>query len=440
MGWICQYCSTYNEDGDERCMVCDAEKYLSAPTVLTAALVRSLDLGSDAVIPEEYHVIGENAFQNRTNLTSVTLHERVLAIESEAFSGCTQLCEVNCAGELQRIGRRAFYNCGKLEEGKRPTAAEIGEEAFAIPPTRAELAKRRRKECRARMRLAMCRLGVRTKNAMRAMLHWTLANKEYSIPLAAALLFCVATVVFALCTAEEDWALAQWGIGGGGLLTVAPLSFLLCIFLDRRGIAREYYYTLTFISGALSVGGIALMLVFVDEGAIIGLMLCAAAAITAVVCAIVAFVDYSSGFGAANVIVAATGAIFSVLSLYIADLVNVPWDTWQWAFGGSIAIGVVAASWALAYVIDDECYFEPYKTLTFSCLLQTALAVTFLIAFHAEFLIISCILFGLACLMGALASAWSFYDIEEGWGWGNAVLAVLNLAGIFISLAVFHVF
>lgn len=130
MGWVCKYCSTNNDDSAKKCFVCDNARSYSYTRTLTAIRVLELGLKGDVVIPEEYNVIGAGAFQNRTDITSVTIHSGVRKILKEAFSGCVNLRDINNKAELSSIGARAFYNCRLLPVGKRPTAKYIHEEAF----------------------------------------------------------------------------------------------------------------------------------------------------------------------------------------------------------------------------------------------------------------------------------------------------------------------
>ena len=67
--------------------------------------------------------IAASAFQDCTNLTSVTIPASVRSISTSAFSGCTSLKAVMFAdnSSLTYIGTYAFYNCSALEEMQLPT-------------------------------------------------------------------------------------------------------------------------------------------------------------------------------------------------------------------------------------------------------------------------------------------------------------------------------
>ena len=88
------------------------------------------------VIPDEIHGkkvtrIGENAFRDRTELTSVTIPDSVKYIFDHAFSNCTSLETVTIPNSVTDIYSRAFYNCTSLKEVTIPASVtDIGDEAF----------------------------------------------------------------------------------------------------------------------------------------------------------------------------------------------------------------------------------------------------------------------------------------------------------------------
>lgn len=134
MGWVCKYCSTNNEDRDAQCIVCDKPKASSTICTLTAKRIRDLNLRGDVIIPLEFNVIGEDAFSNRTDITSVTLHSDVRKIMKNAFYGCKNLQRVIARGELEYIGSKAFYDCKKLSSSNRPRAQKVSDDAYAVAP------------------------------------------------------------------------------------------------------------------------------------------------------------------------------------------------------------------------------------------------------------------------------------------------------------------
>ncbi|MCR4672234.1 MAG: leucine-rich repeat domain-containing protein, partial [Lachnospiraceae bacterium] len=58
--------------------------------------------------------IGDNAFQNNTSLTSVTMASSITSIGSYAFEGCTSLQAVTFSENLAEIGEGAFSGCTAL--------------------------------------------------------------------------------------------------------------------------------------------------------------------------------------------------------------------------------------------------------------------------------------------------------------------------------------
>ena len=75
--------------------------------------------------------IGRSAFSACTALTSVTLPERIGKIEGQLFDGCTNLNSVTIPNNVTSIGNNAFRDCTKLESvtiGNNVTS--IGYEAF----------------------------------------------------------------------------------------------------------------------------------------------------------------------------------------------------------------------------------------------------------------------------------------------------------------------
>ncbi len=58
--------------------------------------------------------IGFNAFSDCTNLTSITIPDGVQTIERSAFDGCDNLTSVAIGNRIQTIGDKAFYYCYNL--------------------------------------------------------------------------------------------------------------------------------------------------------------------------------------------------------------------------------------------------------------------------------------------------------------------------------------
>ena len=68
----------------------------------------------DVVIPEGVTTIPENAFRNRTDLTSITIPSTVTSIGTYAFAGCTGLTSIVIPDSVTSIGSRAFLGCTGL--------------------------------------------------------------------------------------------------------------------------------------------------------------------------------------------------------------------------------------------------------------------------------------------------------------------------------------
>lgn len=76
--------------------------------------------------------IAEEAFEDCTGITQITLPATVSAIEDEAFNGCTALSQINTPQPLSTIGDEAFKNCVSLTEfSLEASISTLGEECFA---------------------------------------------------------------------------------------------------------------------------------------------------------------------------------------------------------------------------------------------------------------------------------------------------------------------
>ena len=60
--------------------------------------------------------IGENAFQQCSALTSITLPDKLKVIEKMAFTHCFALKRIVCNKQLKTFGESAFQACSKLED------------------------------------------------------------------------------------------------------------------------------------------------------------------------------------------------------------------------------------------------------------------------------------------------------------------------------------
>lgn len=81
---------------------------------------------TDIVIPsvdadgEPIQAIHDNAFQNNTLLTGVTVPDSITSIGFYAFSGCTNLARATIPDSVVRLGNGAFSNCSSLTQVTLP--------------------------------------------------------------------------------------------------------------------------------------------------------------------------------------------------------------------------------------------------------------------------------------------------------------------------------
>ncbi len=137
MSWVCGICSSNNMDSSATCEVCGEPKPAAVEPVkstsvctLTQTRAREKCNYADVTVPEEYNVIGEDAFKGRTDLYTIRIHSGVKKIMRGAFEGCTNLYSVYVDGNLSSIGSRAFANCKYLSPERRPTADSVSKDAF----------------------------------------------------------------------------------------------------------------------------------------------------------------------------------------------------------------------------------------------------------------------------------------------------------------------
>ena len=89
-----------------------SEKYIPGNYVVGSLEIPSVAKDGDT----EYTVIsiGDSAFNNCSDLTSVTIPNSVSSIGNRAFSGCSSLTSVNIPNSVNSIRYYAFQNCSSL--------------------------------------------------------------------------------------------------------------------------------------------------------------------------------------------------------------------------------------------------------------------------------------------------------------------------------------
>jgi hypothetical protein len=81
---------------------------------------------------ESVQFIGENAFENCTDLTSITLPKQLLGIGAFAFAECERLEKIEIPERVQSIGLYAFFACRALRFARLPQDLRaLGDKLFA---------------------------------------------------------------------------------------------------------------------------------------------------------------------------------------------------------------------------------------------------------------------------------------------------------------------
>ena len=130
----------YANDAQSTVITADGFRWETNGTSATLTGIYSnhyLNYSNDIVIPDTYNglpvtAIANDAFLNRSYLTSVTIPSTVTSIGDSAFSGCTGLTSVSIPEGVQSIGEQAFYGCTNLTSVTIPsTVTTIGLGAFS---------------------------------------------------------------------------------------------------------------------------------------------------------------------------------------------------------------------------------------------------------------------------------------------------------------------
>ncbi len=108
----------------------------SEPMSGTISIIKYNGNADEVIIPRRYNgseitKIGI-AFEDNTNIKSVTIPDTITYIYQNAFSGCVSLEEVNILGNIRWIEPLTFLNCASLEEITIPDGVKsIGAAAFS---------------------------------------------------------------------------------------------------------------------------------------------------------------------------------------------------------------------------------------------------------------------------------------------------------------------
>jgi hypothetical protein len=82
-------------------------------------------------IPKSVKSIGDEAFRNCNNLTSINILNSVTSIREGAFKDCSSLTNINIPNSITSIGNGAFAGCSSLTNINIPNSVtSIGDEAF----------------------------------------------------------------------------------------------------------------------------------------------------------------------------------------------------------------------------------------------------------------------------------------------------------------------
>ena len=95
----------------------------------TYEVTKYIGVGNTAVIPETFNEksvtsVGEKAFYNCSDLTSIDMPEVVTNIGSDAFYGCSSITSLDVPDGVASIRTRAFYGCSRLKTVNLPSSLQ----------------------------------------------------------------------------------------------------------------------------------------------------------------------------------------------------------------------------------------------------------------------------------------------------------------------------
>jgi hypothetical protein len=100
--------------------------------IILAYIGKKNDIEIPAIIRKRPVIaIGENAFHERLDITSITIPPGIVKIEPFAFLNCSNISAISLGKDVKIIGRKAFSNCYSLTSINLPESiAKIGKGAF----------------------------------------------------------------------------------------------------------------------------------------------------------------------------------------------------------------------------------------------------------------------------------------------------------------------
>ena len=114
--------TTIGEDAFEDCTALTSVTIPNSVTTIGVEAFRDCTALTSITIPDSVTTIGERAFINCTALTSVTIPDSVTSIESSAFEGCTKLTSITIPDSVTTIWYGAFENCTMLTSAAIPNS------------------------------------------------------------------------------------------------------------------------------------------------------------------------------------------------------------------------------------------------------------------------------------------------------------------------------
>ena len=108
---------------------CNMRNYWKVDGVLSLPWGEYADQITKVVVEEGIHAVGQMAFYELPNLTTVVLPESIVEVRNYAFKNCTALTAINLEN-VEYIREGAFYGCAALTDVTLAESAEIEDWAF----------------------------------------------------------------------------------------------------------------------------------------------------------------------------------------------------------------------------------------------------------------------------------------------------------------------